>query len=786
MYTQVAHGETRTVFGQLTTVRRDGDVAEAIKIKTSDDTTGWIVLAPDVPARTREWTEGEWYRFDGVVGASPALVLRPREERVMDAFADLSGSYLIGDEDFSTTCPVCGGTLVDADGVGTSEAVQSLVADLAPAVFGIGTSDLDVEAFESGVDDWRPIPDEDSALGVEEPHTVRCTDCGRDVTAYYREQIAEEREARQNDQQPMNSGGMQDIVNETLESPEAAPSTNAQAMQSRESMDVGMATGGAKDATSFRDNVHEGYVPQPDALTYEGLFYDYHFDTGDDGDANDSSGLFYPSYATACTDHPVSGERAQYLTVGLNSTLTEADLERKPLNLVAVVDVSGSMLSPFDQYYYDEHGRQREVEPESTMAATKMAAACDALSALTEQLRPEDRFGVVLYDTDAHVAKPLRSVGETNMDAIRSHIRDLTARGGTDMAAGFDAAMDLLEPHTGASLTEVENRVVFLTDAMPNLGNTDRDDITDAFADAAEEHVHTTFVGVGLDANADLVESISSVRGANHYFVHSSAEFRERLAEEFTYMVTPLVFDLSLTVETDGVEIDTVYGSPNADRSTGEVLHVATLFPSPTTNGETRGGVTLLRLNKPDPVGAVELTARWTERDGTTNRESVSVSLPTDAPQFDNSGIRKAVVLARYGEVLREWASNVRANAGNMPDETSGEGVDDWQYDPDDPFSEWEEQSIPLRVPEAYIERFDALYEYVESEAAQLGDDTLQQELDVLDVLRNPDAHDSAPDSDTARSTPDTCPSCGTDIPTYGSEAHFCPHCGVTIDEQRQ
>jgi Ca-activated chloride channel family protein len=160
------------------------------------------------------------------------------------------------------------------------------------------------------------------------------------------------------------------------------------------------------------------------------------------------------------------------------------------------------------------------------------------------------------------------------MDAIRSHIDEIQAGGGTDMFAG---AMDLLEPYHDADLEAVENRVVFMTDAMPNLGTTGETDIVDGFEDAAAKHVHTTFVGIGFDTNADLVESISGVRGANHYFVHSTEEFTERLADEFTYMVTPLVFDLSLDVVSDGYEIDAVYGSPNADRATGEVMHVTTL-----------------------------------------------------------------------------------------------------------------------------------------------------------------------------------------------------------------
>ena len=44
--------------------------------------------------------------------------------------------------------------------------------------------------------------------------------------------------------------------------------------------------------------------------------------------------------------------------------------------------------------------------------------------------------------------------------------------------------------------------------------------------------------GVGLDFNTELVESITKVKGANYFAVHSPGEFRRRLVDEFDYAVT--------------------------------------------------------------------------------------------------------------------------------------------------------------------------------------------------------------------------------------------------------
>lgn len=53
-----------------------------------------------------------------------------------------------------------------------------------------------------------------------------------------------------------------------------------------------------------------------------------------------------------------------HIAVGLDSGLNASDAARKPLNLVVLLDVSGSMGSSFDTYYYDQFGQQQTLKPE--------------------------------------------------------------------------------------------------------------------------------------------------------------------------------------------------------------------------------------------------------------------------------------------------------------------------------------------------------------------------------------------------------------------------------------
>jgi Ca-activated chloride channel family protein len=622
------------------------------------------------------------YRIERGLGVDPGFTVREAFPAQFEKAA-------------SHSCPECGSELTFVPGLKTpsQEVTDALTQHGYDGLHLMLTTESELHRL-SDRDDWRPFRDTGQSPRSPQPH-YQCESCSLTIPD------GDLRRYLEHGGRPANDQFEDAILNSSM----------ADASES-----LGMATGGAKDVDNFRDNIAEGYLPGDDALTTEGLFYDYYFDTGDD--RTDSESVFYPSYSTAVTTHPLTGQTEHYLTVGLNSTIGVEAFERRQLNLVAVLDVSGSMNSQFDQYYYDESGQQRSVDSPST--ETKMAAATESLAALTTHLEADDRFGVVLYNSQAHVAKPLTLVGETDIDAIRSHIRDVTAGGGTNMSAGLETAIDLLGDYDSEDPTHVENRIVFLTDMMPNTGATGQNTITETVTEAAARGIHTTFVGMGLDENPELAASLSNIRGANHYFVHSATEFKQRLDDEFEYMVTPLVFDLQLELDGD-VDIDAIYGNPNADRSAGNILSVATLFPSPTTDGETRGGVILVRLAGP-PTEPIDLVASWEEIGGTTESDRVQITLDGASPEyFETSGIRKAVCLARYASALREWLTAVR-------------GDDDWTPMHGQRHGQWERDSDPLRVPDQYRATFRTIQAYL-ADTAEAIDGELNQEVSLLDTL---------------------------------------------------
>lgn len=499
--------------------------------------------------------------------------------------------------------------------------------------------------------------------------------------------------------------------------------------------DLGLSVGGSKDIANFRENIKNNFLPLPTDITYEGLFYDYYFDTGK---VLECKKLFCPTYTYAISQDPFSKKDDYYLSVGLNSGLKQEDFQRKKLNLVIVLDISGSMSSPFDRYYYDQFGNKITKETNSD-SSSKMTLANEAVSGLIDHLNDDDNLGVVLFTDIAFAAKPLESMKITDKEALKENILKIYPTYGTNMGAGLSTATALFKNKTSDS-SEYENRIIFLTDAMPNFGDTSDSGLLKIIERNSQDGIYTTFIGIGVDLNTELIEKLTKVQGANYYSVHSSDEFNKRMIEEFDYIVTPLVFDLNLTLDASGYNIKQVYGSPEADESTGEIMKVSTLFPSKTIEGETRGGIILLKLQKTSTNGTLVLKTTYEDKLHHQDSDSITVNIDNKKSDFyENTGIHKGILLSRYADLIKTWIFDERKSMSDKTDITYPSTLhENGIYVPEYvkfQLGEWERQSLPLTVSTEYKNLFSEFNDYFKKETISIADEKLTQETEIMNKL---------------------------------------------------
>jgi Ca-activated chloride channel family protein len=210
--------------------------------------------------------------------------------------------------------------------------------------------------------------------------------------------------------------------------------------------------------------------------------------------------------------------------------------------------------------------------------------------------------------------------------------------------------------------------------------------------------------------------------------------------DEFDYMVTPLVFNVLLKLDATGYEIEKVYGSPEADEATGELMKVNTLFPSAKTEEGTKGGIVILKLKKLSSEGSMKLKVNYEDREGVPGQSEESVVIGNNQPEFfENSGIRKGILLSRYADVMKNWVKDERTEYNSKtpvkPCVNFIDGIPvpvEREYDQ---LSQWERQSMPLQVSDSYKSVFRDLKSYFESEMNAINDTTLKQEADILEKL---------------------------------------------------
>ena len=498
---------------------------------------------------------------------------------------------------------------------------------------------------------------------------------------------------------------------------------------------LGFSVGGAKDSVSYRENINNDYFPLETDITYEGIYYDYYFDTGKNNSSNDGE-MFYPSYSKAISKDPISGEEEYFLSVGLNSNIKESDFARDNLNLVIALDISGSMGAGINNYYYDANYNAEKVEDyNEDYKKTKMQLAEEALNMMLDELKDYDNVGIVLFESTAHKAKKMDLMVNTDIDALKKHILEVGDTGGTNFEDAYRLSTEMITEDELFNVEGFTNRIIVITDAMPNIGETTKEGLKKEMYENAQKGIYTTFVGVGVDFNTEVVKNITDVRGANYHSIAEAEEFKKVLADEFEFMVSPMVYDLDLSLSSDTYEIEAVYGTDSIDSEEGNIMHVNTLFPSRSDDsGDVKGGLIVLQLKKikNTPNAKMDITVSYETIKGEKKQNSTSVNFENGGKEYyDNTGIRKGIALARYVSTVKDWIAYDRDNKDDFLI-TEKCGIIPWVVPS---LGENERQSVKLKVSDEYKQIFTKLSEYLQSEMNEVGDQTMQQEIDILNKL---------------------------------------------------
>ncbi|MEV5158367.1 von Willebrand factor type A domain-containing protein [Streptomyces sp. NPDC053728] len=224
---------------------------------------------------------------------------------------------------------------------------------------------------------------------------------------------------------------------------------------------------------------------------------------------------------------PGAGAAADWslVRVGL-ATRTASDTgERPPAALTFVVDTSGSMAEP---------GR--------------LDLAKTSLTILADELRDDDSVSLVTFSGQAETRLPMTRL-QGNRTKIRDAIEEMEPADSTHVAAGVEVGYrEAVKGHREGAT----NRVVLLSDALANTGETDADAILERIGDAREEYGITLFgVGVGSDYGDALMERLTDKGDGNTTYIADEAQARKVFVDQLPAHVELRARDAKAQVEFD-------------------------------------------------------------------------------------------------------------------------------------------------------------------------------------------------------------------------------------------
>ena len=225
-------------------------------------------------------------------------------------------------------------------------------------------------------------------------------------------------------------------------------------------------------------------------------------------------------------------------------TTPEQDQERAPVDICAVIDVSGSMCSA--AAVENEDGTKTD-DGLSVLDLVK-----HSVRAVINCLGPNDRLSIVPFSNAASIHYPLTHMTAEGIAGASAALAELQPSGSTNLWAGLKTGMDSLMPATTAPTSSPPRKaiVMLLTDGCPNCappaGHIQE---LKNYRDRTDFSVQINTFGFGYNLDSKLLHELA-VEGAGTYafipdakivgttFVNSVANVLSTLAHSTTLHLT--------------------------------------------------------------------------------------------------------------------------------------------------------------------------------------------------------------------------------------------------------
>lgn len=262
----------------------------------------------------------------------------------------------------------------------------------------------------------------------------------------------------------------------------------------------------------IRNALTNGQLPPKDAVRIEEMinYFPYDYAAPTDGAA------FQPTVQITRTPWNPDTQLMQIAIQGAEVT------ERPPLNLVFLIDTSGSMNQP-----------------------NKLPLLKQSFRLMLSQLRPEDQVAIVTYAGNA--GEVLAPTAASERSTILHALDNLGAGGSTAGQAGLQQAYA-----TAAQMADDGDvsRVILATDGDFNVGLNDPEALKDYIADKRDTGTYLSVLGFGRGNLDDAtMQALAQNGNGQAAYIDTLSEAQKVLVDQLSGALFPIADDVKIQIE---------------------------------------------------------------------------------------------------------------------------------------------------------------------------------------------------------------------------------------------
>ena len=271
----------------------------------------------------------------------------------------------------------------------------------------------------------------------------------------------------------------------------------------------------------IRSSLNAGQLPPPEAVRIEEMvnYFPYSYPAPEAGGA--------PFTDTVTVMPTPWNPNTRLVHIALQGRMP-AIADRPPLNLVFLIDTSGSMED-----------------------ANKLPLLKQSLALMLSKLRPEDRIAIVAYAGSAGEVLPPTAASDRN--AILNALDNLEAGGSTAGAEGLTLAYQVAGQMKRDGAV---NRVLLATDGDFNVGISDPEALKAFVAKERDTGTYLSVLGFGRGNLDDAtMQTLAQNGNGTASYIDTLAEAQKVLVDQLTGALFPIADDVKIQVEWNPAQV---------------------------------------------------------------------------------------------------------------------------------------------------------------------------------------------------------------------------------------